>query len=66
VVFDFVRAEDADGDVLGLEGKAFLDLTGELWKSRTPGDDLDICLRPAETANGLRRMNAISADGRWC
>ncbi len=67
--FDLVRADDAgtDAEVLGFDVKALLDLGGELWKSRTPGDDLDICLRPAETAKGLRRMNAMAADeyGRW-
>jgi hypothetical protein len=35
------------------------DLSGELWRRRTVSDDLDICLSPAETANGLRRMNDI-------
>jgi hypothetical protein len=47
------------------ELKNALNLTGELWNSRVPGDDLDICLRPAETANGLRRMNAMSAEVAW-
>ena len=35
------------------------DLSGEVWNRRTVGDDFDICLSPAETANGLRRMNDI-------
>lgn len=49
---------DAAG-VVDLELKKVFDLTGELWKRRMAGDDLVICLRPAETAKGLRRMNAM-------
>ncbi len=45
--------------MVDFELKNALDLTGELWKRRMPGDDLLICLRPAETANGLRRMKAM-------
>lgn len=59
VAFDLLRADD--GEVVDLDVKVF-DLTGELWKSRTLGDDLVICLRPAETAKGLRRMKAMPAD----
>lgn len=52
-------------DAVDLESRNRFDLMGELWKNRTPADDLDICLRPVETANGLRRMNAISVDGSY-
>jgi hypothetical protein len=58
---DLLRADDA-GVAVDFEVKKVLDLTGELWKSRTPDEDLDICFRPAETANGLRRMNAMPAE----
>lgn len=53
---------DSDAEMGGFDEKEVFGLMGELWKSRTLGDDLDICLRPAETAKGLRRMNAMSVD----
>ncbi len=57
VAFGLLRADDAG--VVDFDLKNVFDLTGESWKRRMPGDDLVICLRPAETANGLRRMNAM-------
>ncbi len=62
VALGLLRADDAG--VVGFELKNVFRLTGELWKSRIPGDDLEICLRPGETASGLRRMKAMAADDR--
>ena len=59
---DLLSAVDAG--VVDLEMRNVFDLAGVLWNSRTLGDDRDICLRPAETANGLRRTNAISVAVR--
>lgn len=54
---DFVEVGAEDFEV-----KKEFDLRGELWKSRTVGDDFEICLRPEETAKGLLRTNAIVVD----
>jgi hypothetical protein len=58
--FDLVMADDAG--VVEVVLKKLFDLTGELWKNRMAGDDLVMGLRPAETAKGLRRTKAMSAE----